>query len=197
MKLWYSKTSPFARKTLVVALELGLGQRLELQAVEPATLEQQVSGDNPLGKIPCLITDDGERLYDSPVICEYLDVGFGGGRLCPAAGAARWAALTLQALADGIMDAAVLCRYEALRPEGERSAGWAARQTGKILRALDGLEATPPDGPASIGQIALACALGYLDFRMPELAWRDSRPKLARWYDIIAERPALMATAPA
>lgn len=196
MKLWYGKTSPFARKALIVALEAGLGQRLDLLEIDPATLEAQVGGDNPLGKIPCLITDDGQRLFDSRVVCEYLDVTFNGSRLHPAVGPERWAALRLQALADGIMDAAVTCRYESLRPDAERSPAWMSRQRGKITRALDHLEQAPPAGAVTIGDIALACALDYVAFRMADLDWRAGRPRLATWAEIIAERPALLATAP-
>jgi glutathione S-transferase len=169
---------------------------LDLLEVQPATLEAQVAGDNPLGKIPCLITDDGERLYDSPVICEYLDVTHNAGRLHPATGTERWAALRLQALADGIMDSAVALRYESLRPEHLQSAEWLERQRGKILRALDHLETALPADPLSIGDIALACALDYLDLRMPELGWRQGRPALARWAERLGERPSLMATVP-
>ena len=196
MKLWYAKSSPFARKALVIALEAGLGQSLELLEITPATIEEQVCGDNPLGKIPCLITDAGEPLFDSRVICEYLDVTFNSGRLHPETGPERWSALRLQALADGIMDAAVICRYESLRPDGERSPGWLLRQRGKICRALDHLEATPPANAITIGEIALACALDYLDLRLSDLDWRAGRPRLAAWAEVISERPALLATAP-
>lgn len=197
MKLWYAKPSPFARKALVIILEAGLSSRVDLLEVEPATLEAKVCGDNPLGKIPCLITDDDERLFDSRVICEYLDVTFNDARLHPTPGPARWAALRLQALADGIMDAAVSYRYESLRPDSEASPAWMTRQRGKITRALDHLEATPPvHAPITMGEIALACALDYVDLRIADLAWRSTRPHLARWAETIAERPALLATAP-
>lgn len=194
MLLWGSQTSPFARKVRVVVRELDLTGQVEERLVDAASLESLVSGDNPLGKIPCLVADDGRRIHDSPVICDYLDVSFGGSRLHPSTGPERWTVMTLQALADGIMDAAVLCRYESLRPEPERSADWVAKQQRKILRSLDTLAAAPPAAAMTIGGIALACALGYLDFRQAVGDWRPGRPALAAWFAAMAERPSLLVT---
>lgn len=196
MKLCYSATSPFVRKVVVAAIELGLDGRIERQpanAWDPATTLVEV---NPLSKVPALVTDSGEALYDSPVICEYLD-SLGGGKLFPA-GAARWVALRQQALADGIMDAGVSARMEMQRPAEKQSADWAARQKAAIRRALDALEAEAAalDGTPTIGQVAVGCALGYLDFRYAADDWRKARPKLAAWYDGFAKRPSMSATAP-
>ncbi len=154
--------------------------------------------DNPLGKIPTLITDEGDRLYDSPVVCEYLDSLHDGTRLFPPAGEARWRALRLQALGDGIIDATILCVVEGRRPPEQRSAEAVAKQKGKIASALDALEsdAAGLDAPATIGAIALGCALGYLDFRFPDEDWRAGRPALAAWYRNFAARPSMQQSIP-
>lgn len=200
MKLHSSPTSPFARKVNVTAIELGLFDRLDLHAVQtsPVGPDLGLVGDSPLGKIPCLVLEDGQPLYDSRVICEYLDSLEGGGRLFPAAGPARWTALRRQALADGLMDAAVLARYEtALRPPERRWAAWVDGQLDKVSRALDRLEAEGLGPAVDIGTIAIGCALGYLDFRYGEMGWRGTRPALAAWFAAFDERPSLQRTRPA
>jgi glutathione S-transferase len=149
--------------------------------------------------VPALITDEGERLYDSPVICEYLDSLAEGPGLFPPAGAERWRALRQQALADGILDAAILKMLETRRrPEALRWDGWVRLQGGKIAKALDRLEreAGTLDGPLTIGQVAVGCALGYLDFRFAEEDWRGACPKLAGWYEGFAKRPSMRQTVP-
>lgn len=197
MKLYFSPASPYARKVRVSAAELGLDKRIELVQISlsPVDPHAQLREHNPLGKIPALVTDTGETLYDSPVICEYLDALAGGGRLWPAAAAARWHALRRQALADGITDAAVLIRYEQhVRPEALRWAQWIDGQWLKIRTALDTLETEPTDGPFDIGAISIACALGYLDLRFATERWRERRPRLAAWFDGVCERASLAAT---
>lgn len=201
MKLYVSPASPFGRKASITIAELGLGARVvqEPASVTPISRNDEVARANPLVKIPTLVLDDGTSLYDSPVICEYLDHLSGAPRLFPAAGPARWSALRRQALADGLMDAAVLLRYEqALRPEESRWPEWMAGQTGKMTGALDAMEAeTPAFGAAfDIGHIACACALGYLDLRYAHLHWRDGRPALAAWFAVVSERPSMVATMP-
>ncbi|NJO55828.1 MAG: glutathione S-transferase family protein [Rhodospirillales bacterium] len=155
---------------------------------------------NPLGKVPALVTDEGCVLYDSPVICEYLDSLHDGAPLFPSPGKLRWQALRRQALADGIADAAVLCRMElSARPEPLRWAEWVERQRSKIERALDELNAESADNgerTVTIGDIAVGCALGYLDFRFETQDWRGSRPALAGWYASFAQRPSMQASAP-
>ncbi len=197
MKLCYSATSPFVRKVVVTAIELGLDEKIERQptsAWDPATKLAEI---NPLSKVPALIAESGEALYDSPVICEYLD-SLGGNKLFPAAGAARWTALRQQALGDGIMDAGVAARMEAQRPAQTQSADWVTRQKAAIRRALDSLEAEAAalNGAPTIGQIAIGCALGYLDFRYAADEWRKGRPKLAAWYEGFARRPSMSTTVP-
>ena len=200
MKLYFSPASPYARKVRISALELGLSERIELLPVtlSPVSPHAQLREHNPLGKIPALLTDSGEALYDSPVICEYLDALAGGGRLWPPAGPGRWQALRRQALADGITDAAVLVRYEqTVRPEALRWNEWIEGQRLKIRTALAVLETESLEGPFDIGAISIACALGYLDLRFPQERWRDQRPHLANWFAALAQRPSLVATAPA
>ncbi|WP_395674501.1 glutathione S-transferase [Inquilinus sp.] len=196
MKLLYSPFSPFARKVRVVAHETGLQDRIE---VVPTSTEDPASGlsaRNPLNKIPVLETEFGP-LYDSPVICEYLDTLHDGPKLVPETGPARWQALRWQALADGLMDAALLVRYEiTLRPAEKQHEAWSERQKGKIRKALDQMEADSAelDGPLTIGVIAAASALGYLDLRFADWGWRETHPRLAAWHAAFAERPSYIAT---
>jgi glutathione S-transferase len=201
MKLHTNQATPFGRKVLVLAEEVGLAGKLEVlnEQLTPVTPNAAVIADNPLGKIPCLVIDDGTALYDSRVICEYLDTLHDGPRMFPSGGMERWTALRLQALGDGMLDAGVLTRYETfLRPEKLRWADWIDNQLLKIGRALDSLEkeAATLAGRIDIGAIAVGCALGYLDFRFESLGWRNGRPALARWYEAMAARPSMIATRP-
>ena len=201
MKLRYAPTSPYVRKVLVSAMETGLEERIERVSTnvwDPAT---DIQVDNPLGKVPALTTDDGAVLCDSPLICEYLDTLHDGQPLIPHSGAERWRVLNTAALGDGIMDGAVTRIIEVkMRPEALRWDDWLARQKGKIFKALDTLEGqvdqAPTTGAVNLGQIAVACALGYLDFRFPDDAWREGRPGLAAWYKAFADRPSMQATVP-
>ncbi|MFO1127936.1 MAG: glutathione S-transferase N-terminal domain-containing protein [Rhodospirillales bacterium] len=199
MKLYYSPTSPYVRKVSVVALETGLDANIERIPTNAHAPDAAFVAANPLSKVPALITDDGLVLVDSPVICEYLDSLHGGRRLFPDQDPERWQALRRQALADGIADAAALCRMESLRPEALRSTQWTERQWSKVTRTLDMLTAEAAgfgDGPPTIGDIAVGCTLGFLDFRFPEAAWRPGRPALAGWYEAFAARPSMQATIP-
>jgi glutathione S-transferase len=200
MKLYHSPTSPFVRKCLVCARETGLIERITLEpaAAHPVARDRALVAHNPLGQVPTLITDDGSVLYDSRVICEHFDE-LSGGRLLPARGAARLAVLVEQALADGLLDAAVLTRYEtAVRPEALRWPEWVTGQLDKVSAALAELERAAPTlgGRIDLGTISIACALGYLDFRYAHLRWRDSRPALAGWFDRFAARESMRATQP-
>jgi glutathione S-transferase len=192
MKLRYSPTSPFVRKVVVLAMELGIDKKIEMQRTN--TTDPDLSTQNPLGKVPSLLLDDGSSLYDSPVICAYLD---SANKFHPS-GPARWTAARRQALADGIMDAGVLGRGEFLRPAGEKSEKFIALQKTKMSNAMNALEKEADsfgDG-IDIGLIAVAAALGYLDFRYASDNWRASRPKLARWYERFAQRPSMQVTVP-
>ncbi len=200
MKLYLNPASPFARKVRISALELALAERIELIEVSlsPVQPHHGLRSHNPLGKIPALLTEANEALYDSPVICEYLDALAGGDRLWPAAGAARWRALRRQALADGLAEAAILMRYElVIRPEALRWSEWLDGQRLKVRTALDALEAEPLDGPFDIGAISIVCALEYLEFRFPEERWREGRPQLAAWHERLRRRPSVASTRPA
>ena len=199
MKLRYSATSPYVRKVMVTAIELGMADGIELLPTnvwDPAT---DIATHNPLGKVPALALDDGTVLYDSPVICDYLDSLSGDPKLYPARGPERWTALRHQALADGIMDAAVNRLLESKRPPGEKSDAWIGRQKVVIDRALDELEreADSLDDPLTIGHIAIGCVLGYLDFRFSEDNWRAERPALADWFDGFSGRRSFVETVPA
>ena len=199
MQLYSSPTSPYARKVRITAQELGLGDKIELLGVTltPINPDDALRASNPLGKIPALLTDDGQALYDSPVICEYLDALAGGQRIFPPVGPARWTALRRQALADGILDSAVSVRYEqTLRPKELRWQEWVEGQWLKVRTALDALERQPPQDVIDIGTISIACALGYLDFRYASDDWRANRPRLTAWAARIHQRPSLEATAP-
>lgn len=198
MQLYSSPTSPFGRKVRVAAIELGLAARIQLINITltPVEPHAELRTRNPLGKIPALVTDEGETLYDSPVICEYLDSLAGGGRIVPASGAHRWTALRRQALADGLTDAAVLVRYEqAVRPASLQWREWVEGQFLKVRTALDALETERLES-FDIGALSVACALGYLDFRFPAEQWRERRPRLAAWYATACGRPSLTATRP-
>jgi glutathione S-transferase len=201
MKLRYSPASPYVRKVMILAYETGLEPRIERisTTVVPVKENADLSRENPLTKVPTLVTDDGQVLFDSPVICEYLDSQHAGAKLFPPAGAARWQALRLQALGDGILDAALLARYEtAVRPQELQWRDWTDGQMRKIRQGLDSLEANVGElsGPPTIGTVAVACALGYLDFRFGGENWRASRPKLAAWYEDFAQRPSMKSTVP-
>ncbi|MFA5121393.1 glutathione S-transferase N-terminal domain-containing protein [Zavarzinia sp.] len=196
--LRFSPTSPYVRKVMIFALETGLFPRFELHPTNVWAADTDIATTNPLGKVPALTLPHGEVLFDSPVILDYLDHQHGGPRLIPAEGPARWQVLKLQALADGILDAAVACLLEGRRPQELRSAEWIARQKRAVTRGLDALEALASGfGPAlDVGQITVMAALGYLDFRFSSDSWRDGRPALAAWFAVAGERPSFLATVP-
>jgi glutathione S-transferase len=200
MKLYMNPASPFARKVRIVIRELDLARLVEEVPVSPQTSDE-LRRFNPLGKIPALVLNDGSTLLDSRVICEYLNE-LGGGKFFPGMSvwrevSGRWRALTLQALGDGICDAAVARVYEGRRPEAERSKEAAEKYLAQITRALDALERARFNDPPTIGEIAVGCALGYLDFRLPELDWRATRPHLRDWYETFSQYPSMQATRPA
>jgi glutathione S-transferase len=194
-----SPASPFVRKVRIAANVLGLDREITLEFADTMSASDSVRQQNPLGKIPALVLEDGTVLFDSRVILEYLDHRAGGGRIIPTDARARLAALRLQALADGLMDASVLLVYEGrYRPAERHEPKWLELQAGKVARALAALEAAPPalTQVPDVGQIALACALGYRDFRF-QGTWRGDHPRLVAWLDGFAARvPAFAATTP-
>jgi glutathione S-transferase len=199
MILRSASASPFVRKVRIAIALLGFDDRIKLRETDLNDPADTIRRQNPLGKIPALLLDDGSTLYDSRVILEYLDHLAGGGRIVPREPAARFAALRLQALCDGVLDASVLIVYESrYRKEEQRVQGWIDRQAGKVERVLDALEAAPPalTPTPDVGQIALACVLGYRDFRFGG-GWRKEYPRLLAWHDAFAAQvPAFAATAP-
>ncbi|HEX6978596.1 MAG TPA: glutathione S-transferase N-terminal domain-containing protein [Alphaproteobacteria bacterium] len=201
MKLFYSPASPFVRKVTVMAHETGLFDRIEPvpTTVAPVQPNLELARQNPLMKLPTLVTDDGDVLYESSLICQYLDSLHAGRKLVPASGPARWTVLRLEALGDGITDAGILLRYEELyrKPE-ERSQAWIDGQLAKLRNGLDTLEANIEwlSGDINLGQIAVACAIGWLEFRKPAGDIRKGRPRLFGWYDAFVQRPSMVTTQP-
>jgi glutathione S-transferase len=198
MIVFTNDTTPFGRKIRVVAMEKGLEQRIEFRQVDPWNDTGTLTAHNPLSKVPTLQRPDGPALFDSRNIAEYLDSLAPAPPLLPAAGEARWAVQRYHALADGICDAALSAVVENRRPESERSANWVRRQRAAIVRGLAALEAESEQlGQApDLGTLATAVALGYLDLRHADLAWRETHPRLAAWHAQFAQRPSIRATTP-
>jgi len=202
MTLYYNTASPFARKVLVLLHETGQTERVHLEpvTVTPVAPDAAVCHDNPCGKIPALCLADNNVIHDSRVILDYLDHQHVGNPLIPQDGSARWRRLTLASLADAVLDAALLMRYETfLRPEEKRWGEWVDNQGEKISRSLAYFETeavTELSSHFDIASISVACALGYLDFRQPNLGWRSSYPRLASWYREVSERPSMLETQP-
>lgn len=200
MKLYSSPASPYARKVRIVMHEKALTGLVEIINIDVYSNPAELLAANPLGKIPTLVLDDGRALFDSPVICAYLDAHpeGQGQRLRPHSGIERWLVMSGEAFADGIMDLSLARTTENRKPDGEKSPTLAARQQTQLLRALDAaadeLRAQPSD--FTLGHIAIACALGYLDLRHGDLNWRNGRDELAAWWEVIANRPSIKATAP-
>ena len=191
--------SPFGRKVRIAVSVLGLDDKVRIDSASTQDASDPIRQQNPLGKIPVLLLEDGTAFFDSPVILEYLDMLAGGGRIIPKDAKARFDALRLEALADGILDASILVVYEGrYRPAEKHEQKWLDLQAGKVSRSLAALEAAPPglDAPPNVGQITLACALGYRDFRFGD-GWRKDHPRLVAWLDGFAARvPAFAATKP-
>ena len=194
LELFYSQASPYVRKVRAAAIEIGTELRLIPASASPVARSPELVAANPLGKLPCLRLADGELLYDSRVICRYLAQG----RALYPSGPGEWRALRREALADGLLDAALLARYETfLRPEPLRWQDWLDGQLAKVSAALDVMEADAPNADApDIGDIATACALFYLDFRFPQLNWREGHPGLAGFAAVIEARPSFQQTRP-
>ncbi|SEG85602.1 glutathione S-transferase [Marinobacterium lutimaris] len=200
-KLFYASTSPYVRKVMVTAHQLGLVEQIEKldSAAHPVERDQRIAEFNPLAKVPAMQTADGIALYDSRVICEYLNT-YAGGTLFPESAPQRWASLTRQALGDGMLDAALLARYESVaRPADKQWHTWRESQLIKIRAALAEIEAQVArfsTEPEDIGLITIGCALGYLDFRFPELDWRSDCPAAALWFAKFDQQPSMAATRP-
>ena len=198
MELKFSKLSPYVRKVNIVAHEHGLAERIRLTPIDTRAESDKIAPLNPLGKIPVLITDAGETIYDSPVICEYLDAEFGNYRLLPAQGARRWQIMTMAALADGLLDAALLIRHERARSADRQSAEWTELHLRKVHLALDHFERTVDrfSPELDMAQVGVGAALGYIPIRLLDLEGLPKWPKLEAWYAKQLQRPSFRNTAP-
>jgi len=197
MKLHWSPRSPFVRKVMIAAHELGVADRIETVRTMVAMTRPntELLVDNPIGKIPTLILDDGTAIYDSLTICEYLDNLAAAPKLFPPPGPARWSALTRHALAHGLLDALILWRNERDKPEARQTPEWLAAFAVKTHATLDRFETTVPVPEAfGIAEITTGCALSYMDFRFPDLDWRNGRNNLAAWHAGFEARPSVLAT---
>jgi len=199
MKLHWSPRSPYVRKVMIAAHELGLAERITCVRSVAAlpTPNPIIMADNPLSKIPTLVLNSGDVLLDSRTIVEYLDSLAGRAVLVPLEGPERWRALTRQALADGLLDVLILWRNERAKPAERQTQAWIEAFATKVNATLDRFEQQAGDAPISsfgIGEIALGCALSYADFRFAELNWRAGRPHLSRWHESFAARPSARAT---
>jgi len=197
MKILFSPFSPYVRKCLVTGMELGLNERITLlpSNAHPVNRDREIIAINPLGKVPTFFTDDDQVLYDSRVICEYLN-DMAQGSLFPSSGCERWDTLTLQSLGDGILDAALLARYEDVaRPETFRWANWKAAQLDKIETSIAAMNVRPTwlADRMDIGSITVGCALWYLDLRFADWGWRERHPGIGAWYAKFSQRPAMAA----
>jgi glutathione S-transferase len=201
MKLCYGSSSPFSRKARVFAIECGLAERITLVRVGTMGLhDPELAAANPLVKVPTLMTDEGEALFDSPVICQYLDTLHGGRPLIPAAGWERWRVLRREALGDGLMEALIFLGFPQRRPDGNETALFAMeRQREKVEACIDLLERHVEEMEregVTVGSISVACGLGWRDFHFPGWEWRDGRPRLARWFEEFSQRTSMRETAP-
>lgn len=199
MKLLSSPTSPFVRKVRILIREKSATNRVKEIIVSALSDPAELHEANPLGKVPALVLDDGTTLFNSPLICQYLDEELGDPKLLPPIGKSYWLDMRLQTIGDGISEAAVSLTFEKARADGERSPMWMGRWRRAIARSLDIVEAEASafDAPLSLGHIAVVCALDYLDFRHADMDWRKGRTKLASFYDKNSGRPAFKETAPA
>jgi glutathione S-transferase len=200
MKLRWAAGSPFVRKVTITAIETRLDDRIERVATDHRAVDSNLVSDNPLGKVPALIRDDGSVLSGSPVICAYLDSLHDGHKLIPDDPEARWQALNLEGLADGMGEAAIAVMRERSRPDGKQWAEFSDRQWGKFERTMDWINTNGHilDGPITIGQIALACAIGWTAFRMGDVLgdWQTRWPHVATWHAAFEQRPSMQATVP-
>lgn len=201
MQLYFSQTSPYVRKVMVIAHETGQIDSIKKipAAAHPIDRDPNIVAVNPSGKVPTAIGDGDQPLYDSRVICQYLDARHNGNKMYPADGPARWDVLCIEALADSLLDAAILVRYENhVRPESLRWQDWSKGQTAKMTAALATMEQRLGtfSGGVDAASIAVACALGYLDFRYADMDWRGTHPQLAAWFQEFGARPSMRATAP-
>lgn len=207
MKLFWTPASPFVRKVMIAAVELGVDGRIEILPTfwphawgdSTVAFDPAFVAANPVGRIPTLVTDDGVAIPESNWICDHLQSLVATPALLPATGPARWRCLRLLAVADGALEAMIARRAELLRDPALVSASFLGKQRDRIARCLDALEAELATlaGGVTLAHVAAGVACGYMDFRYPGDGWRDDRPGLARWYEHLAARPAMVRTMPA
>ncbi|RDV05009.1 glutathione S-transferase [Undibacter mobilis] len=200
MKLFWSSRSPFVRKVMIVAHELGIAERIEhvRTVVHPAKPNAEVMAFHPISKIPALISDDGQAIYDSRVICEYLDDRFGKGALLPASGPGRWQVLTRHSMIDALTETCVMWNGERRKPQELRDEQIVAASAVRVTSGLNALEADIAffeEEGLTLAHAAAASALAYLDFRLDTFAWRESQPRLSRWFAEFSKRPSFVETA--
>ena len=196
MKLRWSPTSPFVRKVVVLMKEMGIEDAIEKEKSNPLSREDRAATPNPLGKIPCLVTDDGQPVFDSPVIMEYLDTVFDGPEMLPRSGDARWTVLRRQATADGMIDSMVACFVESLKKPERQSAGILAHNKSIVFKGIAALEqeAASFGETVGVGTISVAVALSFADQTFPDDDWRADNPSLATWFDMFNRRPSMIET---
>lgn len=195
IKVFFSPASPYVRKVMMVAHETGQSLEKLDSAASPINRDSSIVAHNPTGKVPTTILPDGSALYDSRVICRWLDAQHEGSRMYPDG---DWDVPRREALADGLLDAALLARYETvMRPEEKIWPEWLQGQMDKVASSLDVMEAESSQlTSVDAGTIAIGCALAYLDFRFPDYYWRDERPTLASWFKSFSQRPSFLQTQP-
>lgn len=193
MKLRWSPTSPFVRKVVVLMKEKGIEDRIEKEKSNPLSREDRTATPSPLGKIPCLVTDDGKSVFDSPVIMEYLDTVCDGPEMLAKSGDARWTTLCRQATADGMIDSMVACFVESLKKPERQSGGILAHNKGIVFNGIAALEeeAESFGDSVDVGTISVAVALSFADQTFPDDDWRAGNPKLAAWFDVFDKRPSM------
>jgi glutathione S-transferase len=198
IKGYASVSSPYARKVRVAAIETGQPDLIDWQWVGGDERAEVLADINPLGKVPSMVLDTGEPLFDSPVICAYVDSLHDGAKLIPAEGWDRWAVLRLEALGDGLAEAVVAVAQESAKPQEQQTQRVLDRQGGKVVRTLKALNGQAGDfrDPPSMGEIGVACALGYMEYRGVSDGWRADHPALASWYDAICARSSFATTPP-
>ena len=198
MKCYVTSNSPYARKVKIVAFETGSYDGVEWLTITREERAEIIPDINPLGKVPVAVLDSGQVLCDSPVICAYVDSLVNDGNLIPKSNPERWKVLTLEALGDGLGEAVIAASQENQRPDGKRSQGVVDRQTGKAKAALGSLNEAAKEfnDPPLMGEVAVACALGYMEFRDVIPGWRDTFEDLAAWYAGILARQSFVRTAP-
>lgn len=199
MKCYATANSPYARKVRIAAFETGLGDEVEWEMITREQRAEMIPAVNPLGKVPVAVLDNGTILYDSPVLCAYVDSLNSGEKLIPESGDERWAVLTLEALGDGLGEAVIATSQEKNKPDDKRTQAVVDRQSGKVNSALSALNNAAGDfrDPPKMGEIAVACSLGYMEFQDVIPGWRENYPVLATWYTEIQKRQSFIRTAPA